>query len=348
MEENLYNKDSRGTIIAPSDGYRYIIPGFSGGYTIESLSVKLNGKTFKPDYVITDTRMQIRLPQVLKGNGGKLIISIKYHYMIPPFKNRTGYGKTKDGWLFNIAQWYPRMAVYDDIRGWNNLPYLGRGQFYTDYGNFDYKINVPWNYTVVGSGELQNPKQVLSQTEIKRIDEARKSDKTVMIIGKNDIKDPKMRPVRHGRLTWHFKMHDARGVVWAASNAFMWDAARMNLPGGKTALAESAYPVESAGNKAWGRSTQFVKGTIEYNSKQWYPYPWPVAINIAAKAGGMEYPGVTFIGMDGRVPGLWGVITHEMGHSWFPMIVGSDERRYGWMDEGFNTFHQYLFNAEFQ
>ncbi|HKJ44286.1 MAG TPA: M1 family metallopeptidase [Balneolales bacterium] len=338
LDQNMYNKDSRGTQTSLIGGGRYIIAGFSGGYDISSVTITMNGKTYKPDYIITDTRMQIILPRALQAKGGKIKVSINYSFKIPPYKQRMGHYTTKNGEVFNLAQWYPRMCVYDDVIGWNTLPYLGRGQFYLDYGDYDYYVNVPWNMIVVGSGKLENASHVLTRKEQNRLSEARKSDKTVFIRNEGEIKDPNSRPVQKGLLTWHFSMHNTRDVSWAASKAFIWDAARINLPKGKEALAESAYPVESAGNNAWGRSTQFVKATIEYNSKQWYPYPWPVAVNAAANAGGMEYPGIVFCNYRDKGKGLWGVTTHEMGHNWFPMLVGSNEREYGWMDEGFNSF----------
>jgi hypothetical protein len=139
-------------------------------------------------------------------------------------------------------------------------------------------------------------------------------------------------------LTWHFRCNQTRDVAWAASRAFIWDAARIDLPDGRKALAQSVYPSESAGQKAWDRSTEFVKGCIELYSKQWYPYTYPVATNVAGTVGGMEYPGIVFCSSMEKDAGLWDVTNHEFGHNWFPMIVGSNERKYAWMDEGFNTF----------
>ena len=338
LDQNLYAKDSRGTITAALNNPRYITPGFSGGYTIASVELDVGGRWQKADYLITDTRMQIRLPRALVPNGSKAHVRIAYSYVVPPFRQRTGWYDTKNGPIYAIAEWYPRMAVYDDVKGWNTLPYLGRGQFYLDYGTIDYAITVPWNFLVVGSGKLTNPRDVLTGTENARLAAAAKSDSTVTVRGASEVTNPATRPVRSGTLTWRFHMTSTRDVAWAASPAFIWDAARINLPHHKTALAESAYPVEVAGDSAWGSSTQYVKHTIEYDSQQWYPYPWPVAVNVAAAAGGMEYPGMVFCGWTAKGRSLWSVTTHEIGHSWFPMIVGSDERQYGFMDEGFNSF----------
>src|SRR5579872_3457890 len=191
---------------------------------------------------------------------------------------------------------------------------------------------------VAGSGELLNPKEVLTQTQINRLNAARGSDKTIMIRSANEVNEVSSRPVHKGTLTWHFKMNNTRDVAFGASKAYVWDAARVNLPGGKKSLAMSVYPVESVGDTAWGRATEYLKKSIEYFSEKWFVYPWPVAINEAGIAGGMEYPGIVFDGITDKGSMLYWVTAHEIGHNWFPMIVGSDERTYGWMDEGFNTF----------
>jgi hypothetical protein len=168
-----------------------------------------------------------------------------------------------------------------------------------------------------------------------------------MIRTADEVTDPASRPAGKSRLTWRFKCRNARDVAWASSSAFIWDAARINLPSNKTALAMSVYPVESAGDTAWGRSTEYVKGSIEHYSSQWYPYTYPVAVNVAGGVGGMEYPGIVFCGYRAKRKGLWGVTSHEFGHNWFPMIVGSNERKHAWMDEGFNTFINTIANNAF-
>ncbi len=191
---------------------------------------------------------------------------------------------------------------------------------------------------VAGSGELQNPREVLTAKEQARLTAAKASDKTIMIHGADDIGNAASRPVQKGTLTWHFKMYNTRDVAFGASSAYIWDAARVNLPGGRKALAMSVYPVESAGDGAWGRATEYLKASMEYFSEKWFVYPYPVAINEAGIAGGMEYPGIVFDGINDKGKELYWVTAHEIGHNWFPMIVGSDERQYAWMDEGFNTF----------
>ena len=339
LDQNLSREDSRGTATGPVGGTRLSPRQFTQGFVLKSVKIDQDGRKFDAKYIVTDTRLQIIMPSAMKPKGGTIKLEISYSFEIPSYgSGRMGRTDTKNGAIYEIAQWYPRMAVYDDVQGWNTLPYLGQGEFYLEYGDFDFSIKVPEDHIVVASGELQNADEVLTSHERKLLDEATRSDKTITIRDTNAVKSPDKRPQHPGTKTWHFKMTNARDVSWASSRAFIWDAARIKLPSGRRCLAMSAYPVESAGDSAWGRSTEYVKGTIEYNSKQWLEYPYPVAVNVGGFVGGMEYPGIVFCSWRSRHGDLWGVTTHEIGHTWFPMVVGSDEREYPWMDEGFNTF----------
>lgn len=330
LDQNLFNLDSRGQAKMPAtrrSRYGDVNSNFKGGFNIKS--VKLisitNGKTSEVDLdtTISDTRMQLRLPEALKANGGTVRFKIEYSFAIPEHgSDRTGILDTKNGKIYAIAQWYPRMCVFDDIEGWNTLPYLGAGEFYLDYGDFDYSITAPANELVVGAGELQNPQDVLTATQIKRLAQAKKSDKTVMIRTAEEVSEPSSRPQK-GMLTWHFKLDNARDVSWAASKAFIWDAARMNFPSGRKGLAMSVYPVESAGDSAWGRSTEYTKGAIENYSKRWYEYPYNTATNVACNINGMEYPSIVFCNSRSKGRGLFGVTDHEFGHT----LVSDDSRK---------------------
>ena len=334
LDQQTYRPEAR------SNFFTGITPGgHTQGYTLSSVRLQQGAAATDADYSITDTRLQIRLKNALPGKGGRITLMIRYRYDVPgDFGNRTDFVATRNGKIFEIAQWYPRMCVYDDRQGWNTLPFLGAGEFYDEYGDFDYSVTVPWDIIVAGSGELVNPSEVLTAKQQQRLAAAHASDKTVMIRGASEIGDPSCRPVHSGNLTWHFKMQNTRDVAFGASRAYIWDAARVNLPDGKKSLAMSVYPVESAGPGAWDRATEYLKASMEYFSEQWFVYPWPVAINEAGIAGGMEYPGIVFDGITDKGAELYWVTAHEIGHNWFPMIVGSDERTYGWMDEGFNTF----------
>jgi hypothetical protein len=338
LDQNIYSLASRSVAATEITGGRWANRNFDGGYDIKSVMLVEGAKNEKADYTIVDTRMQIKLPKSMKAGGDSVKFKIDYSFKIPEYgTDRMGRMNTKNGWVYEIAQWYPRMCVFDNVEGWNTLPYLGQGEFYLEYGNFDFTINTSAKQIVVASGELQNPAEVLTAEQIKRLKEATQSDKTVMIRSEDEVTNPSTRPAT-GRITWHFKCSNARDVSWASSAAFVWDAAKINLPSGKKSLAMSVYPVESATAAGWKRSTEFVKGCLEHYSKQWYEFPYPVATNVAGNVNGMEYPGIVFCNFQSQGNGLWGVTSHEFGHTWFPMIVGSNERKYPWMDEGFNTF----------
>lgn len=339
LDQNIYSLQSRGVAATLTSGGRWANRGqFDGGYNIKSVEVIENGKSTGANYNISDARMQIKLANAIKAQGGTIQFKIAYSFLVPEYgTDRLGRLKTKNGEIFEIAQWYPRMCVYDNVYGWNTLPYLGQGEFYLEYGDINYSINAPASHIVVGSGELLNPKDVLTAEQLKRWDAAKQSDKTVVLRSEAEVTDPASRPAKD-RLTWKFRCINTRDVAWASSKAFIWDAARINLPSGKKAVAASVYPVESAGDSAWKRSTEFVKGAIEFYSNYLYEFSYPVATNVAGIVGGMEYPGIVFCGSRATKGGLWGVTSHEFGHNWFPMIVGSNERKFPWMDEGFNTF----------
>jgi hypothetical protein len=331
LDQNIYRRDSRAGAV--SDRAR---DHFTDGFVLERVEVDMGKGFVAADILVSDTRLRVSLPAPLKAAGGRLKLRIRYHYSVPgEFGGRTAWTATKNGEIYDIAQWYPRMAVYDDIRGWDTLPYLGN-EFYLEYGAFDYAVTLPADMLVAGSGELVNPQEVLTSEERARLAVARASDKTVMIRGPEDVTAT---PPAAGRtLTWRFHIDHSRDAVFAASRAFVWDAARIDLPGGRTALAQSVYPAESAGDAAWGRSTEYLKFAVEDFSKRWFPYPWPNAINVGGPVGGMEYPAVIFDSAGDKGKDLFWITVHEIGHTWFPMVVGFDERRHEWMDEGFNTF----------
>ncbi len=350
LDENLFSNNSRGQAKMPATGrsrYGDAASKFEGGYKIKSVKVINGAAQADANYLVNDTRMQVRLANALAAKGGNLKLKIEYSYTVPDYgADRTGILNTKNGNIFAIAQWYPRLCVFDDVRGWNTDPYLGASEFYLEYGNFDVSITAPAAMIVVASGELLNPQDVLTAKQLQRYNQAKQSDATVMIRDSAEVTDPASRPSKP-TLTWKYKLSNARDFSWSASRSFIWDAARMNLPEGKKGLAMSVYPVESNGVKAWSRATEYTKGSIENYSKRWFPYPYYSAVNVACNIGGMEYPGIVFCSYRARTEGLWGVTDHEFGHTWFPMIVGSNERRYGWMDEGFNTFINDIAAADF-
>jgi hypothetical protein len=334
VEQNRYRPDSRGVLSGGTAPF-----GLTEGMTLDSVKL-VQGRTAVPvQPLINDTRAQIALPTPL-AHGRAAVLRIDYHYTVPkdPWGGRTGWMDTPNGPIYSVAQWYPRMAVYDDVRGWDPLPYLAQ-EFYLEYGDFDYSVTVPANWIVAGSGALANEAEVLPAQQRARLAQARRSDKTVMIRAANEPFGS-----ASGTKTWRFIMHDSRDVAFAASPAFVWDAARMNLPGGRSGLAMSVYPPEA---KAWDRSTEYLKDSVERYSAKWYPFPWPNAVNVAGPAGGMEYPALAFDDIESPPKVTFWVAAHEIGHSWFPMTVGFNERRDAWMDEGFNTFIDVYESDEF-
>ncbi len=338
LDQNIYKKDSRGSATTTQTGGRWANAGFTDGYKITSLQVESAGVMQSgKDTLVTDSRMRIGLKEPAK-NGDKIKIRIGYQFTIPEYgTDRMGRLSTKNGVVYEVAQWFPRLCVYDDIQGWNTLPYIGAGEFYLEYGDIDFSITAPADLIVVGSGELQNPQDCYTAEQLKRWEAAAASDKTVTIRGAKEVKDKTSRPAV-AECTWKFRISNTRDAAWAASKAFVQDAAKINLPSGKKCMAISVYPEESIKKNGWQRSTEFTKASIEYYSKNWYEFPYPAATNVAGIVGGMEYPGIVFCSHDDAGSGLWGVTDHEFGHTWFPMIVGSNERKYAWMDEGFNTF----------
>jgi hypothetical protein len=357
LDQNLFRLDSRGTAIVPLVGNppKQVSRNWGRGQAFDAgdkiKSVKLlnaKGAATELKFLVSDTRMEVFLPSDIAANGGQVKLKIEWSFISPNYgSDRMGIQETKNGKIFQVAEWYPRMCVYDDVLGWNTQPYTGPGEFYLEYGDFDLTVTAPANNIVVASGELLNPQDVYTPEQQKRWAEAARSEKTVIIRSANEVTEASSRPAGKKELTWHFKIKNARDCSWASSAAFIVDAAKMDLPSGRKAMAISAYPVESDGNDAWGRSTEYVKKSIEFNSKQWFEFPYPNATAVAGIVGGMEYPGIVFCGYKAKGRSLWSVNDHEFGHTWFPMIVGSNERLYGWMDEGFNTFINMLSTYDF-
>ncbi|HUO52753.1 MAG TPA: M1 family metallopeptidase [Gemmatimonadaceae bacterium] len=323
LDQELYRTGSIGSQVNAEET-RWGAGPFRGGYDIRNLAV--NGKPAVP--LIDDTRMRIKLAQPLAPRGGRLSISMDYAFQVPDHgSDRMG----RDGQLYEIAQWYPRMAVYDDVRGWNTDPYLGQGEFYLEYGDIDYAVTVPAGYTVAGSGVLQNPAEVLNAAQRTRLAAAARSERAVAIIAAGeDAPAP-----RAGMRTWRFRAQNVRDAAWAAAPDFRWDALAWN-----GVLIQSFYEFAKAGT-AWTHGAEYTRWSIRYYSQLVHPYPYPQATSVAGPVGGMEYPMFVMVHF-GRTPldsaDVFGTIDHEQGHEWFPMLVGSNERRYAWMDEGINTY----------
>jgi len=335
--------------------FQNLAPWFDGGFKIDYVQ---DTKGNDLDYSIIKTMMRLDLADPLVPKGA-VSFKIKWHYNINDrmkIGGRSGYEFFEDenNAIYTIAQFYPRMAVYIDNEGWQNKQFLGSGEFALTFGNYDVHITVPGDHVVASTGELQNPKEVLSPKHLNRFEKSKTSDKPIEIVTQAEAETAEKGRSKALK-TWHFKAENVRDFGWASSRKFIWDAQGVPL-NEKTVMAMSYYPKEA--NPLWGTySTKAVKHTLETYSKYTFDYPYPVAISVNAASIGMEYPMICFnygrCEKDGTYTertkyGVISVIIHEVGHNWFPMIVNSDERQWTWMDEGLNTFLQYLSEQEFQ
>ncbi|MEO1053935.1 MAG: M1 family metallopeptidase [Bacteroidota bacterium] len=327
---------------------------FDGGYKIKYVT-DASGKALP--YTINKTMMRVEVPQPLK-KGDTFTFGVSWSYNVNARMRDNGrsgyeYFPEDDNYLYTIAQFFPRMAVYDDVNGWQNKQFLGNGEFALPFGDYKVKITVPADHIVASTGVLQNAKQVLSKTQLERFEKSKTTfDKPVIIVTEEEaIKAEKSKSKK--TKTWEFHADEVRDFAFASSRKFMWDAQAVKV-GDKTPLAMSFYPKE--GNPLWEQeSTKAVKNTLEVYSKYTIDYPYPVAISVHTASIGMEYPMICFNfgrpDKDGNYSDrvkyrMIGVIIHEVGHNFFPMIINSDERQWTWMDEGLNSFVQYRVEQE--
>ena len=310
-------------------------------------------------YTVVGTMMRIDLPEALESKGSTGF-AIDWSYNINNAKRirgRTGYEyfEEDDNYLYEIAQWFPRLAAYTDVNGWQNKQFLGRGEFTLEFGDYEVAITAPADHIVASSGVLQNPEEVLSETQRERLAQAEGAREPVFIVTPEEAKaNEESRATT--KKTWIFKADNVRDFAFASSRKFIWDAVLHPVEDGQPVWAMSYYPNE--GEPLWSRySTHSIVHTLDVYSKFTFPYPYPVAISVNGPIGGMEYPMICFNGprpeKDGTYSkrtkyGLISVIIHEVGHNWFPMIVNSDERQWTWMDEGLNSFVQYLAEQEWE
>jgi hypothetical protein len=357
LDQNLFRPGSTGSLLFASES-RFGGGGFQGGFEIDSIGQckeeagKRGGKetakrTAKPRRAtarataaplphcpvaplntrVDDTMMYVELATPLSP-GATTTLHVVYGFNIPEHgADRMG----RDGSLYEIAQWYPRLAVYDDVHGWNTDQYLGQGEFYLEYGTIEYDVTVPAGYIVAGTGVLQNPGDVLTPAQRGRLAIALKSDTTVHIVTASELTAGTARPDRDGSLTWRFRAENVRDVAWAASPEYVWDAI-----GWEGVLAQAFYRPTAA--EVWKDAAKMSRSSIQEYSTRWFGYPYPQISAVEGPVSGMEYPMVAMEARGDDLADLYNVLPHEIGHMWYPMVVGSDERRYAWMDEGFNTF----------
>ncbi|MDA8639476.1 M1 family metallopeptidase [Flavobacteriaceae bacterium] len=364
LDQNIREKDApalekNGSGVSPltrvaSFATKNMKDPFEGGFNIEYVRDS-NGKSLKT--ITNQTMMRVDLPAPLKS-GQKFVFSIKWWYNINDHVNdggRSGYEyfAKDDNRAYVIAQFFPRLAVYNDVEGWQNYQFWGNGEFALNFGNYEVNITVPEDHIMEATGELQNPKEVLSRKEYQRYKQAQNTfDKPVLIVTQDEV-IAKEATKATKKSTWKFVAENVRDFGFATSRRFIWDMMAVKV-GDKNVIAASLYPKE--GNPLWEEySTEVVAHTLEVYSKFTFDYPYPKAVSVHAKNQGMEYPMICWNygrpNEDGtysdRVKyGMISVIIHEVGHNYFPMIVNSDERQWGWMDEGLDTFMQYLTEQE--
>ncbi len=363
LDQNIYdvNSDTKLIEVEKMEDFKNIgdvkkkLFYYDGGFKVESIT-SASGQ--KMSYAINKTMMRINLDKPLLPKTS-ISFKIKWWYNINDrmaVGGRSGYEffEKDKNYLYTVAQFFPRMCVYNDVEGWQNKQFLGRGEFTLPFGDYEVSISVPSDHIVGATGELQNGSAVLSAEQRKRFEQAKAATQPVLIVTQSEA-EAKENKREKSYKTWTFKATNVRDFAFASSRKFIWDAQSVKV-NGKNILAMSYYPKE--GNPLWERySTKLVAHTIKTYSKYTVDYPYPVAISVHSKWIGMEYPMICFNGgrpeEDGTYTerekyGMWGVIIHEVGHNFFPMIINSDERQWTWMDEGLNTFVQYLTEQEWE
>ncbi|WP_338814345.1 M1 family metallopeptidase [Bernardetia sp. Wsw4-3y2] len=366
LDQNMRAKDSdtyktsTGTLNEKTtlQGIAYVTGNsdFEGGFNIEGV---MTTDGTKLPFTINRTMMRVDLPTPLKANE-KYSFQIKWNYNIQDqlkYGGRSGYEyfEGDKNYLYEIAQFFPRMAVYDDVNGWLHKQFLGRGEFALEFGDYEVEMTVPADHILGATGVLQNPDEVLTPAQKERWAKAQTSDIPVVIVTQDEATKAEKNKAKETK-TWKFKAENVRDFAFASSRKFIWDAMAVKMPNGKTVMAMSYYPKE--GNPLWGQySTEVVAHTLEVYSKHTIDYPYPVAISVHGPVWGMEYPMICFNGGRPETDGTYSerikysmisVIIHEVGHNFFPMIINSDERHWTWMDEGLNTFMQFITEEEWQ
>ena len=342
-------------IFAPGSRHNTDVPWAVEGVDLNRVAAQ--GQDLKPvkgedvGYAVDGTVMRIRLPKPLPP-GGSAVFDFAWRLRIPPDGAPRG---GQDGEAFYINYWYPQMAVYDDVDGWQTDQYLGNAEFYMGYGNYDVALTVPAGWLVDATGRLLNPSDVLSAQTRARLDSASRGGGVIHVVSDNDRKaGTSTTSGTNGKLTWRFRADSVRDVSWAASPKYVWDATSASVGDRSgdgrpdtTAIYAFYRPEQRASH--WDESARYSRHSIEFFSRYLAPYPYPhmSAVDGPTSCGGMEYPMMTCIGGQWDTLGLYEVTTHEIGHMWFPMIVGSDEKRFAWMDEGLTQFDQSQSMADF-
>lgn len=326
LEQNAFRPGALNSLVFPSAS-RHGARDFEGGYTIHKFTQVINSKRVDVNLHDNGTIGRVDLARPILP-GQTATFDVAWSFAIPEHgADRMG----RDGSLYQIAQWFPKAAVYDDIKGWNIEQYLGQGEFYFNTGDYTLEITVPAGFIVAATGVLENPKDVLTSIQRSRLEAASRSDTVVRVITEAELRNGTARPESKGMLTWKFVAKNVRDVAWVASPDYLWDASSWN-----GVMAHAFYRPAAA--RIWEDAADQTRESIQEYSERWYMYPYPQATSVEGPVYGMEYPMLAMQQGGNSKQTLYDVLTHEVGHNWFPMILGSNERVYAWFDEGFNTF----------
>lgn len=329
----------------------------TGGMTVERVTVDGvsasrvdvgSGPPVGASYRVDGTLMDLRLGRTVPP-GDSVVVTMAWHFEVPPRgAPRTG---RIDNSVFNVAQWYPQVAVYDDLRGWNRQPYLGNGEFYLEYGDFEVALTLPEGWLVAATGELQNPEEVLSEMTRRRLRLALERDTVIHVVTAEDM-GPGSATERApgGQLTWRFMARDVRDFAWGASDRYVWDATRAVVPDPERPGETKVVPVHALYRpqvRSWREAARYTRHALTFHAERWHPYIYPQITSIEGPIGGMEYPMIVFVGGFPDPQSLYGTIGHEVAHQWFPMMVGNNETSFAWMDEGLGTYIEELALQDF-
>jgi hypothetical protein len=355
LYQNVFSEGVPRNRFAPITGGITLDRVAASGRTLRQLSLQqipvetTPGTGAPPGYAIRGTLARVVLPRPI-APGDSAVLEMEWHHKVPPAGAfRTAWQDTLGGRAFQVAQWYPQVATYDDLRGWDTTPYLGDGEFYLEYGDYDVSITVPAGYLVGATGVLQNADEVLTDEARRRLASALRSDSITRVVTEADLEaNNATQPAEDRQLTWRFRAADVRDFAFATSGRYVWDATRAQVPdtaGGMRVVA--VHALYRPGATHWGGAARYGQHSTEFFSRLLIPYLYPQITIAEGSVGGMEYPQLVFIGKPSTEEALYNVIAHEVAHEWFPMMVGQDEAAYAWMDEGTASYYDAAANGDF-
>lgn len=347
LYQNLFSEGVERTRRVPITGGMRVERVAVGGVDAVAVTVG-RGPSTGASYRVDGTLMDLRLPRAL-APGDSVVVTIAWSFEVPP-RGAPRTGRIEHA-LYNVAQWYPQVAVYDDLRGWNRQPYLGNGEFYLEYGDFDVALTLPEGWLVGATGELQNPEEVLPAGVRYRLGLALERDTVIHIVGEDDLgAGNATERAPGGQLTWRFVARNVRDFAWGTSDRYLWDATRAVIPDPARPGATKVVPVHAFYRpqvRSWREAARYTRHALTFHAERWGTYLYPQITALEGPIGGMEYPMVIFVAGFNDAQSLYGTINHEVAHQWFPMMVGNNETRFAWQDEGLATYIEELATVDF-